>query len=397
MRAALLRLTAAAALAALGLWVRAGWIPLARHRFDGHERDYLRAFLGEDLPSSTRLYPSLSALYRLLGTLSHDPRALTGLALGLGLLAVALGGIAAGRRLGERAGWITALLLATSPAHAFWSSSAYNVILPQTLLLGACAARGWWAAPLYAAACIFRVELALLAPAVGLVAGWRAAVGALGGLLVLPLLATAPALYSPLEVLPVNLLLPDFLGPLGSPLGLLLIAAALSRRSAPLIAAAAWVHLVGSCFDDYGWRHGLFGGFALSAAVAGAAPSWRHGRSLLIPPALGLSLLGCAEVARWYYAPPATFAATLPELPALERPLPCREILDDPADPRSHWAARRDWPPPPVCWGEEAVHRAWNSRGLMARRLRMHRAYDLSPLGILGTPEGPRLYYSVRR
>jgi hypothetical protein len=405
--------------------VRAGWIPLERHRFDGHERDYLRVFLGEPLRASTRLYPTLAGPYRALGALSDDPRLLLWINLGAGALTALLAGVAAARwasaRGGERAhapraGWIAALLIALSPAHAFWSSSAYNVALPHLLLVAACAARGWGGALLYAGACTLRLELAALAPAVGLLAGWRVAPGALGAALIGPLLETAPALYSPLTVLPVNLQLPDYLGPLGAPLGLVVVAACARRANAPLLLAAAWTHLVGAAFDDYGYRHGLFGGLALAIAVAHTATApardggWRAmlgrrpaelARLLALAAALGLSIRGCAEVARWYYAPVSTFEATLPDLPALSPTPGCHEILDDPLDERSHWAARLDWPAEPeggvVCWGEETIHLAWNSRGLMSRRLRMHRAYALTPLGIFQGPGGPRLYYAVTR
>ena len=397
-----LRLLAAAALTAAAIAVRGVWIPFHRHRFDGHELDYLRAFQGEALSESTRLYPTLAALYRQLGRLSDDPNLLLWLALVFGVATVGAAGVAAGRRFGEPAGWIAAALIAASPAHAFWSTSAYNVALPQLLLVGALAARGWTGAGLYAAACLFRVELMALAPAVALLAGpgrggLKTAAGALGGLVMLPLLETAPPLRGPLDVLPINLLLPDFLGPLGAPLGLVLVALCVNRASWPWLAAAAWVHLVGACFDDYGWRHGLTGGVALAGVIA--APENRRGLQRLhraaAAAALGLSLWGCGEVARWYYAPLATFeehaVAGLDALPATPD---CAEIQDDPLAPESHW---NGWPEGPVCWREEAIHYQWNSRGLMARRLRMRRAYALTPIGLVPAPSGPRIYYAVER
>jgi len=402
------RALGAAALGVAAVAVRGAWIPFQRHRYDGHELDYLRIFQGEALGESTRLYPTLAWLYRQLGRLSDDPNLLLWLALVFGVLTVGAAGLAAGRQLGERAGWVTAALIAASPAHAFWSTSAYNVALPQLLIVSALAARGWVGAGLYAAACLFRVELALLAPAVALMAGPRAAAGALGGLAMLPLLETAPPLHGPLDVLPANLLLPDFLGPLGAPLGLVVVALAVNRGSWRWLAAAGWVHLVGACFDDYGWRHGLTGGVALAGVVA--AVSWEHRRpaALLrracVPAALVLSLLGCREVARWYYAPQSTFEDMLAErTDSLGPPPECAEIQDDPLAPESHW---NDWPDGPdgpdgpdkdVCWREEAIHYAWNSRGLMARRLRMRRLYTLTPIGVARAPSGSRIYYAVSR
>lgn len=400
-----LRALAAVALGVVAVYLRAGLIPFRRHLYDGHELDYLRVFQGAELGDSTRLYPTLAWLYRQLGAISDDPNLLLWLALAVGVATVGAAGVAVGRRFGERAGWIAAILVAASPAHAFWSTSAYNVALPQLLLVSAIAARGWTGAALYACACLFRVELMLLAPAVAVMAGadsrahWkraRIALGALGGLALIPLLETAPPLHSPLTVLPVNLLIPHYLGPLGTTYGVIIVLLTVERRSLSWLLAAAWVHLVGSCFDDYGWRHGLLGGLALIGVVA-------SDRKLLWGPlaicALAVSLVGLKDVARWYYAPAADFETTLRgrDLPALTEPLDCHEILDDPLDPRSHWFAQTDWPDGEVCWGEEAIHYTWNSRGLMTRRLRMHRVYTLTPRGVLKTPGGPRLYYTVER
>ena len=386
------QIAAAAILGALALWVRAGWIPIERHVFDGHERIYLLAFQGQAVEASTRVYPTLAGLYRLLGQIVSTPDALLGLSIGAGLAGVGAAGIAVGKRHSARAGWITALLLALSPPHAFWSSSAYNVILPQALLVGACALTGWRGAALYALACTGRAELALLAPAVAVLAGWRVALGALGTAVVLPLLETAPGLQSVLVTIPVNLGLTEYLGPLGTPLGLILVALATTRASLPWIVAALWTHAVATPFDDYGTRHALFGGFALAAALAVSIPRVWHWRTGLVVAALLLEARGVQQVATWYYAPQETFDQTLEDLPP---PPPCTEILDDPLDPRSHWNARKEWPPGPVCWGEERIHRAWTSRGLQDRALRMHKTYTLTPVGLMHLAGGPRLIYEV--
>ncbi len=385
------RLASLAGLALLATLARAVGLPLSRHRFDGHEGDYLRAFQGELLEGSTRLYPLLAGLYAGLGALTQDSRALLGLSIAAGVLTVLAGALLVERRFGARAGLLVGLLLALSPTHVFWSASAYNVALPQALLVGACAlgvqphrVLRWVGIPLYALACGMRAELALLAPAVALLAGWRTALGALGLALAWPVLDTSPGLHSPLRVLPLNLRLLPFLG---AAFPLAVIGA--RKRSLPWLAAAVYVHLLGSCFDDYGSRHALFGVLAASGALAEGLEGPRQWRSWLALPALVLSIAGCLLVHQRYYASAQDFAATLEAQPS---PPACGEVLYDPLAPESHWNGL----PPDPCWGEEHHHWAWTSRGLQDRALRMHLGYDLEPIGVLQRPGGPRQVYALR-
>ena len=53
------------------------------------------------------------------------------------------------------------------------------------------------------------------------------------------------------------------------------------------------------------------------------------------------------------------------------------------------------WPDQRLCWGEEAIHRAWTSRGLQDRALRMRRLYAPTPVGLLRLPGGPRLIHEL--
>lgn len=396
---------ASAAAVGLAVAVRAVWIPLERHRFDGHETDYLRAFLGESGPASTRLYPLLAGLYRALGALSDDPRVLLGLNLAAGVLLVGVAAGWVGRRAGPAAAWGVGILLALSPAHAAWSASAYNVILPQLALVAGCALGGWGGAALYALGCACRVELAALAPAVALVADRRVALGALGALGAWPALGAAPDPRPLGLVLPANLPLTAYLGPLGQLPGLVLVGLAVHRGALPWLGAAAWTHLVGACFDDQGTRHGLFGGLCLAATVA-SAPGLR--RWLTLPAAVWL-LWGLVGLRGTFYADAASFRAALPpDLPRLDGPPEgCVEVLDDPVDPRSHWNLRGGWGVPErwprgedglrreLCWGEEAIHRAWTSRGLDDRALRMHTLYSPVLLGVWERPGGPRLIWRL--
>ena len=373
----------------LAVFVRTRWIPLARHRFDGHEADYLAVFQGAEWEGTTRLYPVLAGFYAGLGALFDDGNVLLVVNIAAGVGTVVAVGWVVQQRYGEWPGVAAGLLLALSPEHAAWSMSAYNVAIPQLLAVSACAVgatdhrvRRWLGVPLYALACTMRMELALLAPVVGVLGGWRTALGALGGLAGLGVADTAPAMRDLRTVLPVNLQLIAFLGPCVLPAAL-----SASRRTLDLFGAALLVHIVGACFDDYGARHALLGTVALVAVVAGV-PDRRF--YLVVPLAVVLSAVSVHGLSERYYASAEDFAATLDELPP---PPDCGEVLDDPLDDASHW--NRPWPDAP-CWGEEHIHHAWTSRGLQDRALRMHTAYVLEPLGVLQLPGGPRRVYSIR-
>lgn len=371
----------------LAFFARVWWIPMSRHRFDGHEADYLAVFQGGDWTGTTRLYPALAGFYAGLGALFSDPGVLLGVNVLAGLGTVFCGAFVVRQRYGDLAGLAAGLLLALSPEHAAWSTSAYNVSIPHFLVVAGCAlgvleGRWRWAGiPLYALACAMRVELALLAPVVAVLGGWRTAIGALGALGAWPVLDTSPALRDLRTVLPVNLQLIAFLGPCVVPAAL-----AASRRTLDLLGAALLVHIVSACFDDYGARHALLGTVALIAVVAGV-PGRRF--FVVVPLALLLSAVSLHGLSKRYYATAEDFRATL-DAPRVEG---CPEVLDDPLDERSHW--NRPWPDG-ACWGEEHHHYAWTSRGLQDRALRMHTAYQLEPYGILELGGGPRMLWTIR-
>jgi len=247
---------------------------------------------------------------------------------------------------------------------------------------------------LVAIACNFRIELALFAPLIWLLSDRKVAAGCLGAVLAWPLMDSAPHVISPLIALPVNLKLTPMIGPLGTPLGLLLMGLAIQRHNVRLAGAALAVHLIGSAFDDYGSRHGLFGAFCAMALLA-SAQGWRR---VLAPLACVLFVSQLHTLRSQVRMPQHHFNAQLPDLPRGEiLPEDCHEILDDPLDERSHWHARSRWPSGRVCWGEERIHRAWTTRGLQDRRLRMHHTYTLTPLMILELESGPRLIYEVEK
>jgi len=376
----------------VALFVRLVGIPIWRHQFGGHELDYLTAFSGDGWQSSTRVYPLLAGFYASLGKVFTAPGILVGINLFAGLATVLAGGIWAKHRWGASVGWMVAVLLCLSPTHAFWSTSIYNVAIPQALLVLAMALGGWRGSLCFAIACNLRIELALMAPALWLLSDWRVATGALGAALSWPLMDSAPHVTAPLEALQLNIWLPDYLGPIASPLGLLLVVLAIQKHNVLLALAALWVHLVGSAFDDYGTRHALLGTLCLIALLA-TCTGWRRILPVLAGSLFCLKLVCLNTLVQMT---PTSFAATLPELPRLKAlPADCTEILDDPLAENSHWTHRKSWPSGRVCWGEERIHRAWTSRGLQDRRKRMHRSYKLEPTFILDLESGPRLYYEV--
>jgi len=376
------------------LWIRIGWVPMKRHRFDGHEAELLAAFQGGDFTASTRVQPVAAALAASLGKLSHDPRLLLAVSVGAGLFCVAAAGIWAQRRWGPSAGFWTALLVALTPAQAFWSATAYPVILPQAFLLGGLAIGGWRGAIFYGAACALRPDLAVLAPALVILREHRMVPGALGALAILPVWASGPALRSPLVTLPVNLPLTEFLGPLAAGPAILLILLAVKGDRWRLLAAALWVHASGSLFDDYGTRHALFGGVCL-AALLGAGEGWRR---LLTVLGAALLTISTSYMTLWYYADAEQFETFLflDSISTGAPPEDCIEVLDDPLAENSHWNLRHHWPEGRTCWGEEYIHRAWTSRSLQDRAIRMRRTYHPLPLGLENRPGGPRQIYEIR-
>lgn len=356
--------------------------------FDGHERGYVFAFLGQPPDPSTQAWPALTGLYRLIGLLSSDPRVLVGLSVVAGALAAAGVAVWTGRRFGPVAGTWTGLLVAVLPEQAAWSTSVYNVILPHALLVGALLARSWWArALLVGAAVSMRGELALLTPWLG----WPGLVG-------LPVAAAwfarldAPSLGDPLLALRLNLPLLRFLGP---PVLLLGLLAVRDRRAWPVLAFALWTHLCGAAFMDEGGRHVLAGGVAACVLVGVAAARWRH-----LPGLAGLIGLGLAtgQLRAGQRATPDLAA----EAPAGAPPAGCVEVTGEPpidGQPMpSHvglWTGevQADC----VLWGETAAHRRWSSRGLQDRALRMRTLYHLQPVAFRETPGGGVLLHRVER
>jgi hypothetical protein len=162
------------------LWVLPA---LERHQFDGHEAEYWDIFRGARPLSrgGTVLYPSVQWLWALLGALlPHRAFVPVALMATVGAAGAALIGALVARRVGRRAGLAAAALVALHPVHAAWSTSAYNVVVPLSLLALAAAAVDRCGAP--------------VAPPLPL----RLIAVAAGGLAVLTRLDAAPGLLFPL-------------------------------------------------------------------------------------------------------------------------------------------------------------------------------------------------------
>ena len=423
---------------ALALWVRIGLIPaFPRHAWEGHEAEYLAVFQGDWHGAwSTRVVPLLGWVYRAMGAITTAPGALVALSLAASLASIAALVLLLRRQVGAGPALLAGALVALYGNHAFWSSSAYNVMLPHALLLGAMAllsARGWasclGAAVLMGAAAGGRVELILLALPAALLLHHRRWPQRLAwcGLTALVFAALAGPMLGEgaypsgmdtqlADALRLNLALPVFLQPFSSapPLALALLLAALGIRRYPR-AGLTWLalFLVGHCssagFADSGFRQALLPGVALCALQAmGIHGIWqlagdRRGAARALPcMAAGLSLavvvsllaLDSLDVARRYYAPAPSL---IRELEAVN-PEPvhqadrdgCRELNTSPARDSDELGPLdvRDWD---TCWLwlEDFQHRRWISLGVHDRARRMHYAFELQPLGMDRESEDP--------
>lgn len=411
---------------ALALLVRAALMPLEQLEFDGHEAEYRDLLLGEREMSrgGTLLYPAMQLLYRGMGLLGAAPWTMTALSLALGLLSIgALIGLV-GRLVEPRAGLAAGLVLALWGNHAFWSSSAYNVILPHAMgvvALWALAVLVRGGPPLWsgllaggaaALAVTTRVELALVAPlgllllaayrppellrwAPGLLAG-----AILGGLGMQLVLSAGPPPGAEQQALSwsINQLYFAYFEPMDAPWqwpGLLVGAGLVATRARALglglLGLALGSHLAFAHFDDYGFRHLLTAQWALAGLLGGLALSrWAW-------PLLALALAGVAaqswDISQRFYASEEDFAEALaaahPELPVIglgELPdcaLICEDFRVVPEgqqrshfnllDPREAEALRAETGC--VAWLVGVQDYRWSSRAVRDRALRTQALY----------------------
>ena len=414
------------------LAVRLLWMPVGRHEFEGHEREYLQVFQGSwDGPWSTRVLPSLGTLYRGLGQLSDDPRLLLCVPLVCSLLSIAALVFLLARSADRRSAWLAGGAVVLYGNHAFWSTSAYHVMTPHALLLCGLALltlAGWGAtlgsAALVGAAIGMRAELAPCILAALLLSGgwsWARRLVWLGGAVAVALVSLWPLQHQGAHpeglleqvwlALPVNLQLLAYLAPWSNLFllagGLALGACAMRRQRRAalfLLALLACSFVTGAAFTDFGYRHALLGGVALCGLQGlGLAELWRWGRAgprlrLLLPAAASLALLlmlavDTQRIASWYYAPPEKVNAALkranPERFPEERLAGCREVSAEPPMPAQQQLTSFSVRGFDAClvWEEDAVYRRWSSLGIVDRGVRMHRSFRMQPLGLRRWPD----------
>ncbi|MCP4804646.1 MAG: hypothetical protein GY913_34135 [Proteobacteria bacterium] len=419
--------------------VRLLWMPISRHVFDGHEAEYLDLWMGtrELTQGGTMLYPAMQWLYRGLGVvlpLQNGPLMLN---LAASLVAIsALYGFVS-RLSEERIGLASAVLLGLWGTHAFWSSSAYNVMIPHALALvalwglavlvdeedhrlgAACVAGG---AAALAVAC--RVESVLIAP-VGVallavarpkkVALWLpplilgALLGAAAAALVLvPGGTVAPGAGQRSAAFAVNQSLLAYFAPFDRAWTWLplLVGAGLGARRyprlfVPLILFVPAMHLVFATFDDYGFRHQITSLAALAALLAGLVLDRRAW--VLLPVAGVALLLHTQDVASRYYASEQVYGESLDmELPrrGLSSLGGCALVNEDsrvvPEEQQlSHFnlvepeeEARLRTEHGCIHWLRTVQDHRWSSRGVRARTLRLEHLYELTPLAVITDESG---------
>ena len=418
------------------LAVRVVWMPISRHVFDGHEAEYLDLWMGtrELTQGGTMLYPAMQWLYRGLGVVWPHPSGPLVLALVASTVSLAaLYGLVS-RLSDERVGLAAAALLGLWGTHAFWSSSAYNVMIPHALALVAlwgltlvdeddlgagCVAGG---AAALAVAC--RLESVLVAP-IGLIwlvwarpKGWTrwlpplVVAGLLGAataaLVLLPGRNVAPGTGQRALAFEVNATLFAFLTPADKPwmwaplaVGAFLGIRRWPRLFVPLVLFVPAMHLVFATFDDYGFRHQVTSLAAL-AAILGALVVDRRAW-ILLPLCAGGLLAHTHDVAQRYYASEQAYDQAIdPQLPrrSIGSLGGCALINEDsrivPEERQlSHFnlleaaeVERLRAEHGCIHWLRTVEDHRWSSRSVRARTLRLEHLYELTPLAVIAHDNG---------
>jgi len=431
------------------LAVRLWWVPaLEAHTFDGHEAEYWDLFRGMRAPTrgGTVMIPAMQWVWWLLGHIMPAWSKLPVIFMGLvGVASIGLVGGTFGLLGGRLSGLVAALLLVVSPAHAAWSSSAYNVILPFFFCSVATFAAAWstrqatvsfplmlWVGTSLVLAVSTRMDTGMVGL---LVVVWVLAEGQAGstvwdrlrswsgaGLLTI-LLAVAcvwPMIWP--GGLPGdgersvaffnNITFIEVYGPFGGDLGLavLLLAVIIVARARVMLALSLVVfvvfhHLLMATFDDFGERHALVV-LPAFAGILGLAARHRLGQAAAVV-GLGLSIADTVDLSARYYGPEARFAELLErgeyaDLPRVDigevPPSDCGWVAEDArvaASPvASHFNILR---PEEVArlrgsggclrWCVDVQDWRWSSRGVRDRALRISHLYVLSPRHVVTDPD----------
>ncbi len=420
----------------LALWVRAWGIPaLARHGWEGHEAEYLAVFLGDWHGSwSTRVVPVLGTGYRILGLVTQREAALVWFSLALGVASIAALVVLI-RRLGGP-GLLAGLFVVLYGNHAFWSSSAYNVIAPHALLMVALAlltVRGWGSlgisAVLMGAAASSRLEVVVyVLPALLLLRdhrwprriAWLAAVAAIYAAGLLAVLEPGAHPEGLLDDLPAtiasNASMLVFLAPWDS-LALLVPALAVGglgcwhHRKTGLLLLCMLVasQLTTLAFADSGFRQALTGGVALCGLQALGVDAlrtlsktrigWRRwtlgaASALVFIHVIAQLVRDTSLISLRYHAPAAPLIGVLeaanPQLANESQIDGCEEVISSPAREPGQ-ASPLDVSFDEGCWYwlQDWQHLRWSSLGVHDRALRMQHTFVMRPLGMRSDPSDP--------
>jgi len=435
-------------LAVLAFVVRLWWIPaLEAHTYDGHEAEYWDLFRGMRAPTrgGTVMIPGMQWLWWLMGhVMPAWPKLPVVLMSAVGVASIGLVGGTFGVLGGRLAGVVAALILIVNPAHAAWSSSAYNVILPFFFCAMATFSAAWstrqasvsfgsklWVGLSLVLAISFRMDTGMVSL---LVVFWLLTEGRAGSTVLSRLRSWLPAgvltvVIAMACVWPMiwpgglpgdgersvaifnNITFLDVYGPFGGELGLavLLLAGIVVARERVLLATslAAFAvahHLMMATFDDFGERHALVVLPAIGGLL-GLATRHRLGQAAALA-AVGLSVVGMTDISERYYGSEDAYAVVLDtgaygELPRVDisevPPADCGWVAEDAriaADPvASHFNVLR---PEEVArlrgsdgclqWCVDVQDWRWSSRGIRDRAQRLSHIYVLSPRHVVTDP-----------
>jgi hypothetical protein len=420
---------------AVALTVSAVLMPLACIETLGHEAEYLEILLGTrglDAGNAARM-PAMQWLLWCMEGLGLGQRAALAVSLLSGALACVAWAAALGRMHGRWVGLVAGLSLALWGNLAAWSSSIYNVVLPfffvcvafwalsllldgedplgAGLLAGAAAGLAvalrldtLWAAPAGLLLVVLNRPKAAARWGPGLLVG---ALIALGSLLAVRGMGELPGSGEWLGSFRMNSALLIYFEPFQRlwVLPAVLIGAGLGLRAKwrtwiPLCALVVSVHLAMAGFNDYGSRHLLAAGLALSACL-GLCSTQRWAWLPLGVAGLGL-VASLVDTRQRFYASEEHFAESVQsDLPqwSLQDLGDCALITEDErvaaeGEQLSHFNL---WDPEEfaglqaqhgcVLWLMGVQDYRWSSLAVRDRAMRVERLYDLEPLAVVSNSE----------